>query len=127
MSFKTSCSKCFIPIVFLSKQFKSSTTYSSGGSGPSSNVSITGPLNGDGSVKVGGSFILSGTANTNLVNIDNKYLDNGALKVAVENYPNVYIVGVSNDGNGNLDVNLNATKYYNANRSEEHTSELQSH
>ena len=95
--------------------YKSSTTYTSGGSGPSSNVAITGPLNGDGSVKVGGSLTLGGSVDTNLVNIDNKYLDNGALKVAVENYPNVYIVGVSNDGNGNLDVNLNATKYDNGN------------
>jgi hypothetical protein len=48
--------------------YKTSTTFNNSGAGPTSNVAITTPLNGDGSVFVGGSLTLGGTVDANITN-----------------------------------------------------------
>ena len=81
--------------------YKSSTTYVSGGSGPSSNVSIVGPLNGDGSVKVGGSLTLGGSVAvsnfpaTQDVNITNSSVAVSG-SVSVDNFPATQDVNITN-------------------------------
>lgn len=48
--------------------YKSVPTFNNSGAGPTSNVAITTPLNGDGSVFVGGSLTLGGAVDANITN-----------------------------------------------------------
>lgn len=48
--------------------YKSVPTFNNSGAGPTSNVAITAPLNGDGSVFVGGSLTLGGSVDANITN-----------------------------------------------------------
>jgi hypothetical protein len=79
--------------------YKSVPTFNNSGSGPTSNVAITAPLNGDGSVKVGGSLTLGGNVNANITNT--------SLDVAVNNFPSIQDVNITNSSipvsNTNLD------------------------
>lgn len=84
--------------------YKSSTTFNNSGAGPTSNVDITGPLNGDGSVRVGGSLTLGGSIDANITN--------ASLDVAVSNFPATQPVSGSVDVNNfptTQDVNITNT------------------
>lgn len=79
--------------------YKSVPTFNDSGSGPTSNVAITAPLNGDGSVKVGGSLTLGGSVDANITNT--------SLDVVVNNFPATQDVNITNTSvpvsNTNLD------------------------
>ena len=101
--------------------YKSVPTFNNSGAGPTSNVAITAPLNGDGSVFVGGSLTLGGSVDANITNtsLDVNVLNpvnsvdanitNASLNVDVGNFPASQTVNGSVDANitnASLDVNV---------------------
>jgi len=84
--------------------YKSVPTFNNSGSCPTSNVAITGPLNGDGSVRVGGSLTLGGSVDANITNSSlDVDITNSELTVV-----NSQLDKLSFDSLDNLNINLNS-------------------